>query len=445
MNKPLLKMVKVAVVVIVLGQSLVLAYFMRPIQDDYFNLESVQRMGVLGYLQDTWQYHGGNMVQFLIHCILILPTTQAFTYWNLGLFFLTTQLVCFWSFRIILSWLFPSGSKLVLFWIPLLSLAGFEGLFVPGFLGTFGFSLATLAHLWPVIALIMGLLALRTFPGSWAFAFLLGLMAGNSNLGESAFAIGALFVLLIIHLRFRDISDRIGIAIDKNFLGLSLGTLVGTAVIVAAPGFWLRASDQVGLPSSLSEFFFRFGKSFASFTADALTHPMIWVFFFFGVVSAKKLSQNFTADFALRLRVLIIGCTLIWMALIMGSTFAYPSWHQSMGMYVLLFPTFFGVGLLVNNRGTQRAAATLMVLASLVMLLTFVRIGVLGVSRAQDWDQNLVTNVCSLRLNPEAELLGAEIRYPPFDLGVEDVNTWKWMRDKYVGWVNNIPHDIKCN
>jgi hypothetical protein len=445
MNKSLLKVLKVAVVVIVLGQSLVLAYFMRPIQDDYFNLESVQQMGVLGYLQDTWHHHGGNIVQFLIHCILILPTTQAFTFWNLGLFFLVTQLVCFWSIRVILAWLCPSGSKLVLFWIPLLSLAGFEGLFVPGFLGTFGFSLATLAHLWPVIALVVGLLGLRSFPGSWALAFLLGLIAGNSNLGESAFAVGALFLLLIVHLRFRSISDRIGIAIDKNFLGLSLGTLVGTAVIVAAPGFWLRASDQVGLPSSFSEFFLRFGKSFASFTADALTHPMTWVFFFMGVLSAKKLSQNFTTDFTLRLRVITVGSALIWVALIMGSTFAYPSWHQSMGMYVLLFPTSFGAGLMANSRRLQSAAATLMVIASFVMLLAFVRIGVLGVSRAQEWDQNLVTNICSLKVNPESELLGAEIRYPPFDLGVEDVNTWKWMRDKYVGWVNNISHDIKCN
>ncbi len=445
MNKLFLKAVEVAVAIIVLGQSLVLAYFMRPIQDDYFNLESVQQMGVLGYLQDTWQYHGGNMVQFLVHCILILPTTQAFTYWNLGLFFLITQLVCFWCFRIMLSWLFPFGSKLVFFWIPLLSLAGFEGLFVPGFLGTFGFSLATLAHLWPVMALVVGLLALRSFPGSWTFAFLLGLVAGNSNLGESAFAIGAVFVLLIIHLRFRGISDRIGIPINKNFFCLSLGTLVGTAIIVAAPGFWLRASDQVGLPRSLSEFFLRFGKSFVSFTADALTHPMIWVFFFLGILSAKKISENFTANFILRLRVLVIGSALIWMALIMGSTFAYPSWHQSMGMYVLLFPTFFGVGLLVNNQRIQRAAAALMVLSSLVMLLTFVRIGVLGVSRAKDWDQNLATNYCLLRLNPESELLGAEIRYPPFDLGVEDVNTWKWMRDRYVGWITNIPHNIKCD
>jgi hypothetical protein len=444
MNKSPLNLLKWAVFGAIVMQSLLLAYFMRPIQDDYFNLESVQQLGVLGYLQDTWFYHGGNMVQFLIHSLLILPTTQAFTYWNLGLFFLLTQVLSFLTIRLILSWLLTRKSQTVLFWLPLLSLAGFEGLFVPGFLGTFGFSLATLAHLWPVMALIIGLLALRLFPGSWVLAFFLGLIAGNSNLGESAFAIGVLFLLFMANRHMDDFSARAGITPNKNFFALSLGTIVGTVGIVAAPGFWLRASDQVGLPDSPSEFILRFAKSFASFTADGLSHPMIWVFFFMGVLSANKVSQNFSTDFYLRLKVLTIGSTLIWLALIGGSTFAYPSWHQSMGMYLLLFPTSFGAGLMVNNRRLQRAAASLMVVSSLVMLLAFTRIGVLGVSRAQDWDQNLVTNICTLKVNPESELLGAEIRYPPFGLGVEDVNTWKWMRDKYVGWVSNIPHDIKC-
>lgn len=80
-------LIKVVVASLIFGQSILLAYFMRPIQDDYFNLQSVQQMGVLGYLEDTWESHGGNMIQFLIHCIVILPSTQSFTFWNLALFF----------------------------------------------------------------------------------------------------------------------------------------------------------------------------------------------------------------------------------------------------------------------------------------------------------------------------------------------------------------------
>lgn len=115
-----------------------------------------------------------------------------------------------------------------------------------------------------------------------------------------------------------------------------------------------------------------------------------------------------------------------------------------MGVYLLLFPASFTIGLLTKIRKLKKASAGLLVASSIVMLLTFTRIGVLGVSRSLMWDRNLTLNICALKLNSDAELLGAEIRYPPFYLGVEDVNTWKWMRDKYAGWVGNIPNRIKC-
>jgi hypothetical protein len=435
---------KTLVTGLILSQSLILAHLMRPIQDDYFNLYSVQEMGVFGYLKDAWLHHGGNMVQFLIHCLVILPTTQAFLFWNLSLFFLLTQLLCFWTIRITMVWLLQDKINNFHFWIPLLSLAGFEGLFVPGFLGTFGFSLATLAHLWPVMAFVVGLLGLKRFRGSWLIAFIFGLIAGNSNLGESAFALGAIFVLIISFLKVRDFELRSGMRGDANFYALSIGVFLGTIVIAAAPGFWNRASDQVGLPESLPDFFFRFGKSFASFSADALTHPMLWVMFLFGATISKA-NVPILNDFSVfRTKIIVFGSVLIWIALIMGSTFAYPSWHQSMGMYVLFFPSFFMLGAWNTNWRFKRHSKSLLIFMSLLMTLTFLRIGVLGVSRAESWDKNLLLNICILKANPDADLFGAEIRYPPFDLGVEDVNTWTWMRDKYAGWVGNIPNQIKC-
>ena len=171
---------------------------------------------------------------------------------------------------------------------------------------------------------------------------------------------------------------------------------------------------------------------------------MIWVFFFLGVIYAAQSVPDLSANFTLRLRVVTLGSGLIWLALVLGSTFAYPSWHQSMGMYLLLFPTSFVAGLAIRSQHIQKASAGLLVLSSLVMLLAFIRIGVLGVSRSQAWDQNLTKNVCALKTDSAAALKGAEIRYWPFGLGVEDVNTWKWMRDKYVGWVDAIPNNIEC-
>jgi len=435
---------KALVISLIITQSLILAFFMRPIQDDYFNLYSVQEMGVFRYLKDTWFHHGGNMVQFLIHCVVILPTTQTFSYWNFSLFFLITQLLCFWTIRIIMVWLLQDEVKNIHIWIPLLSLAGFEGLFVPGFLGTFGFSLATLAHLWPVMAFMVGILGLKKFHGSWSIAFFLGLVAGNSNLGESAFALVSLFVIQISFLKVNGFELKSGIRRDRDFYSLSVGVLTGTIGIVAAPGFWNRATDQVGLPDSLSAFVFRFGKSFTSFSADALTHPMIWVIFLAGLSLSKTKVIVLDATTVIRTKIIAVGSALIWIALIAGSTFAYPSWHQSMGMYVLLFPTVFMIGIIFNIRISISLIRNLLFFMSILMILTFLRIGVLGVSRAETWDRNLPLNICLLKSSPDAPLYGAEIRYPPFNLGVEDVNTWKWMRDKYAGWIGNIPNQIKC-
>jgi hypothetical protein len=438
-----MKTFRAFVALFIVCQSLILAFLMRPIQDDYFNLESVQRMGVMGYLIDTWENHGGNMVQFLIHCLVILPTTQSFVFWNLGLFFLTSQIFVFASVRILNSWLFTNQSTTTRFWIPLLSVAGFEGLFVPGFLGAYGFSLASLAHLWPVMAFVVALLALKEFTGSWVLAFILGLVAGNSNLGESAFACGVWLLVLGVFKWSKDFEELSGIKKSANFYSLGLGTFIGTIGIAAAPGFWVRASDQVGLPESLGDFAVRFLKSFASFTADALTHPMIWVLFFLGVYIAKSERLNQISVDYLRVKLLAISSFLIWVSLVMGATFAYPAWHQSMGMYVLLLPLAFALGVVSANKFGAKMLTFWLVLSSIVMTVTFLRIGILGVERSIQWDQNLQINSCRIAGSPNADLLGAEIRYEPFKLGVEDVNTWEWMRTKYVGWVKAIPQE-KC-
>jgi hypothetical protein len=340
--------------------------------------------------------------------------------------------------------MFTSRISSFWFWVPALSVAGFEGVFVPGFLGAYGFSLATLAHLWPVMAFIFGLITLKRFRGSWILAFLLGLIAGNSNLGESVFACGAWVLVYTAFYKIKNFEVRSGVRKNANFYFLGVGSLIGTIGIPAAPGFWSRASDQVGLPESGLDFVKRFTKSFASFTADGLSHPMVWVLLFLGAVTAI-LRPTIKASFdTFKLRILALGSFLIWISLIMGSTFAYPAWHQSMGMYVLLLPLAFGIGLHNPFTFSLKTITTALTITSLLMLAVFLRAGIMGVNRSLDWDHNFKKNVCRLKSEPSAVLLGAEIQYPPFNLGVEDVNTWDWMRNKYAGWVAEIPNDIKC-
>jgi hypothetical protein len=104
----------------------------------------------------------------------------------------------------------------------------------------------------------------------------------------------------------------------------------------------------------------------------------------------------------------------------------------------------FGLGVSTKFEFFIKNLSSLMIIAALAMSAIFLRIGVLGVERGIIWDRNLISNVCSLKSDPDADLLGAEIRYPPFGLGVEDVNTWDWMRDKYAGWVINMPDNFDC-
>jgi len=439
-----LAIAKFALVLIIAIQSLLLAFFMRPIQDDYFNLASIQSMGVFGFLEDTWLYHGGNMVQFFIHCILILPTTQGFVYWNLGLFFLLNEILVFLLVRRILVWIFPIPTSLLKIWVPLLAVVGFESLFVPGFVGTYGFSLATLAHLWPVLAFVTALLITNKFLGSGILAFILGLIAGNSNLAESVFACGS-WVLILLAAKFReDFRMKSMIRIGGDFYALGVGTLIGTLGIVLAPGFSERANVQVGLPENAEDFIQRLLKSAISFTVDGLTHPMVWVLFFLGVfLGAKGLVPGLVVD-KYKSCMLFAGTFLLWFSLVFGATFAYPSWHQSMGLVLLLLPASFCLGLLSSNLPIRKTIATLLSISSIVMLFSTGRSVYLGINRSIVWDNNFTVNRCLLVDNSDSELLGAEIRYPPFSLGIEDVETWEWMRENYADWVTNIPGNPNC-
>jgi hypothetical protein len=170
---------------------------------------------------------------------------------------------------------------------------------------------------------------------------------------------------------------------------------------------------------------------------------MVWVLFLIGVLLAGSTLATASQNFVFRVKILACGTFLIWISLIMGSTFAYPAWHQSMGMYVLLLPLSFALGTIAKVHFSRKLIVFLLIVSSIAMASAFLRMGVLGVERSLRWDRNLAVNACRILENPNSPLLGAEIQYPPFGLGVDDVNTWEWMRGKYVGWVQAIP-EKKC-
>jgi hypothetical protein len=48
-----------------------------------------------------------------------------------------------------------------------------------------------------------------------------------------------------------------------------------------------------------------------------------------------------------------------------------------------------------------------------------------------------LVNVCLVKNDPNSKLIGAEMLYPGFNLGIEDVSSWEWMRDGYAKWISN--------
>ena len=221
-------------------------------------------------------------------------------------------------------------------------------------------------------------------------------------------------------------------------------------MIIASPGFKNRANSGGGLPSGINETLIGFRSSFVSFTGDVVTHPL-WIFLFiFAILYFKSgLKEEITRTRALALVVLT---TLCYLSLIVGTAFAYAAWHQSVGLLFLLTPTSITIAyfLLPFAQVFERFSLLLKVLlgtlALLISILT-VRVTVLEVSRGATWDKNLIANSCLLAEDTQAKLLGAEVKYPPLGLGIEDVNRWEWMSNNYKSWLTspNFTKKVTCD
>ena len=432
--------------------SLLVAFSMRPIQDDYFNIESVQKLGLLGYLLDTWNSHGGNMAQFLIHSVLVMPSIRSPYFFNLSIFFIFTEVMVALSCSLILRWVAIPGNYMnYRFWIPFISVICFEGLFVPGFLGAYGFSLASLAHLWPILALVLGLAAIWSNRNYKYLVIPLGFIAGNSNLSESIFSCIVIVVIIYTVVTKSKYRNSLGFIRSVWLYVFFLTTFIGTILIPIAPGFWKRATDQVGMPATIPEFIIRFTKSFASFNADLFTHPAIYLALLAGIIIGCNLHQELEQDLKNRIAFIASSALIFLGLLILGSTIAYPAWHQSMGLYIIAIPSSFSLGILGSRKLKVRAVSQKVLISALILIILlgfmYLRVGITTWNRSSEWDAAFRENICLLQEDKQSILKGAEIIYPPFHLGVEDVNTWEWMANKYRLWVgdSNFNSGVNCN
>ena len=438
LGNQLKKLHVIALSLVVFVHVSVFATRARPIQDDYSLLADISEKGFIGYLTLVWQSHGGNLTPMVLNAAAISSALNSFNFFSLAAFSLLTFLLVGTGAWILTTQIrfgelgLPSAVSLFLIFG---TLFGFEGVLSPGLIGAYYFSSASAVHLWPMIFAVLGIHFASKSSTNLFLVFLLGFFAGNSNIAESLAIVTATFLLLIFPKRF-----------SREYSSLSLrlfmsGLLLGAITIIASPGFWIRATENTEdrIPNSVSEFFIRFLKAVSVFAVDILTHPALYVFLVFGYLFQKTYGTS-TAS-ALKWNILEVVFFTLLFSLILGATFAYPAWHQSLGLLFLLPCASFIFGYRFGARAKffkLNLSAKIASIFLILLMLVVMRADFLVWQSGGQWRESNTVNVCALKGNSAAILSNPEIHYPLFNLGVEDVQTWPWIRASYVRWISNV-------
>lgn len=406
-------------------------------QDDYSTLSDLSLNGFWGPTNGVWNVLGGNISS-------VVPRTVAlgfgFTpavplglvaYSALTLLLVTLTLNYLLGLFVPMFSNFPFGKRLA--FILILSL-GFEGVFTPGELGVFGFSAAAGVHVWPICFIILGHMLFSrksalAFVGA-AFAFL---YASNSNIPE-----GVLALLVVIVLSYRSSQSngthRPSKRLIKNLV-LLIAVTFGLLIIFLAPGFQAR-TETVGVSLELKDFLASLIRAGMFFSVDILTHPFIYLGVILGYAAGlnsklqahRKPIQEFS-----------FFTIAYFLLLVVGAGVAYPAWHQTFGLYVFLLPLAFSFGVHYSGKNSPRIRfwRALLIPVLIICMLVTGRSGYSTMERKFSWQSKFEHNLCAVNGLKSEPLLGSEIAYPPFNLGVEDLNTWPWMADAFKEWINN--------
>lgn len=418
----------------------------KPIQDDYATLSMLSKYDFIEFLIIHWQTHGGNIWPLALHSLAVYSAINSFSFIALTLFGICTALIIVLTVVIFANnfmILERTDKKPMVLFLTFGTLLGFEGIFTPGIVGAFQFSSASLVHLWPVLFFVIGIALSQLSREIKSVLFLIGIISGNSNIAESAaFLLTILITFWVYKIRFNAIKRR-------NTLSLFLGILLGTVLILSSKGFWIRANSEShnGLPSSFTSFIFDLLRSVLYFSADILSHPMVYVFFLVGIIYAQKVKDMFSSQIFLPyLEVLTVS---LFMFLVLGASFAYSSWHQSLGLLFLLPLFFLRLGswfALRTKPFSVRTNSVLLFLMLGLILVSLIRPLVLTFNRSAEWKISNKTNICLIKEGKLNAVTNPELRYPPLNLGVEEVQSWEWILNAYQYWIQNnaASNNIKC-
>jgi hypothetical protein len=389
----------------------------RPVQDDYVTLDQLASGGFWGPTKDVWDSLGGNISTVLLRSILLWDSRYAPNFYGLRLFPVLTVIVIFVGihFFCVLCGSALSAKQSIVATVVLA--VGMEGLFTPGIIGILNFSAASLVHFWPICLLptIIWLIAQKPRL-KMTLGYLLLIFAANTNITESLLYL-SVFLFVCIQRDFP--RSRSLFAVFFSLLSL--------VTIIVAPGFTKRSAifsldrDYWAMPLN-------FFRNSAIFTTDILTHPMIIFLFISG--AALPTFQKLILRKNVLQRILLLEVTYLLLS-IAGSTFAYPAWHQSLGLIPLAGYLSYQLGIRLRNFFPKFSRRSFLIAILVLMLPVMSRLSWQLDRRAEIWDANLQST--NFRFS-EYETQRAEIIYPPFGLGVEDIFTWEWMADPFYSW-----------
>ncbi|CAN2170143.1 hypothetical protein MCEMRE203_00032 [Candidatus Nanopelagicaceae bacterium] len=422
--------------------GLFLFFNVRPVQDDYVSLRDMASIGLAESLVNMWQQWGGNVSVVGISNAFLGLHVDHFYFLGLALHSVITGLLLISTFRILHTRIIGDLKVHRVLgltpWVVFSTLA-LSSFFSPGYVGIFNFTSASTAHLWSVLLAIHGLNYCFRNGSSLIFLLpILGFVTSNLNITEGLFGF-SLTISALLFLTFSRIAKS-RIVSTKLYL-FAVGQFLGLLAIIAAPGFTNRTT-VVGTPDSIPDLLARLVRVLPINIGDLIQHPG-WIL---GILLGAFIRPTLAIDESTKLKHWIlpsaIASGLLFVAICFADSFAYPSWYHTLSLYIFLFPLSFLVGACSDlkvfrfNRHVKLVKAFLVVIVFSSIFL-FSRDMFMLNARSLAWDQAAIRNVCFISDGSTLGLIGPEIIYWPLNLGIEDVETWDWIRSAYIDWVDS--------
>ena len=433
-------------ILLALMQS-ILIFHNRPSQDDYGFLNSLTNSSFLDVAQDYWNGWGGNLSTVLVTSLFIKLALVTEIWIAYALFGFLSSLLIGWAAFAGLG-LFKSllASKDRLFAAFLFSMIGVSNLAFPAHVASLAFVTAAIAHLWPICIFVVLLWKLSVRRLNVFFLFFLGVLVSNANIVEGATVTLATFVFLCSKSQFLESSRFNVFPKMQSLFPLLLGQTLGILLILIAPGLSSRidlVSSEAGSDVGL---FPSFRSAFVAFTGAFLATPMVLSLFALiaALLTLRKIDYSKFYRIVKGAKVELLLLVSLFGMLVLGSTFAYASWHQSLGFVFLSSLIAFILIIKINRSARGINHKKIYISLTFFLSLVFIFDVSTGYLRGSRWDIALQNNACEIKMERTDALMSADMINPISKLGFEDIAMWEWMRKDYIRWLESTSKSYVC-